>query len=118
MARNGAGTFSVLNTFASGTTGDPTPVNANFTDIGSEITNSLPRDGQAGMTGQFKAASGTVGVPGISFGSDPDSGWYRIGGGNLGLAIDGVKVFDVDSDSFGYTGTFDASVDVKVNGVS
>jgi hypothetical protein len=118
MSRNGSGSFSVLNTFVSGTTGDPAPVNANFTDVGAEITNSLPRDGQAGMTGQFKATSGTVAAPGIAFTSDTDSGWYRIGGGNLGLAIDGVKVLDVDSDGLDIVGTLDASTAVKVNGVT
>ena len=61
MARNGSGTHSTPNTFSSGTQIASSPINANFTDIASEITNSLPRDGQAGMTGAVGVAAGAGG---------------------------------------------------------
>ncbi len=77
MARNGSGTYSVLNSFASGDTISSATMNANFADVGSEITNSLARDGQTTMTGQIKAANGTAALPGITFGADPDIGFYR-----------------------------------------
>lgn len=97
MARNGSGTYSIPNTFTTGTTASSSAVNANFTDIGSEITGSLPRDGQAGMTGQLKSASGTAAAPGVTFSSDLDCGLYRIGADNLGVAVGGVKVLDIAS---------------------
>ena len=50
MARNGSGTMSVMNTFVVDTTISESAVNVNFEDVASEITNSLPRDGQASMT--------------------------------------------------------------------
>ena len=65
MARDGAGTYSVPNTFLPNTTMSATAVNQNFTDAGSEITNSLARDGQSSMSGQFKATDGTVTAPGV-----------------------------------------------------
>lgn len=52
-------------------------VNQDFTDMGDEITNTLPIDGQAAMTGQFKAADGTALRPGISFSADQNLGFRR-----------------------------------------
>jgi microcystin-dependent protein len=92
MARNGAGTYAVPNSFTSGTVISSSATNANFVDVGSEITNSLPRDGQAGMTGQFKAASGSAAAPGISFGSDTDTGLYRKAGDTIGIVAGGTEV--------------------------
>jgi hypothetical protein len=42
MARNGNGTYTVPNVFSSGTTIQSSAINANMSDIGSEITASLP----------------------------------------------------------------------------
>lgn len=100
MARNGSGTFSVANTFTANTTAQSSAVNANFTDVGAEITNSLPRDGQAGMTGQFKAANGTAALPGISFGSDTNSGFYRKAGDVIGVVVGGTEVGTFASTGF------------------
>ena len=86
MARNGSGTMSIINSFSANTTIESAKVNANFSDVASEITSSLPRDGQAGMTGQFKAADGTVGAPGWSWSSDPDCGIYRSAANTMAIA--------------------------------
>ncbi|TXH09502.1 MAG: hypothetical protein E6R04_08005 [Spirochaetes bacterium] len=40
------------------------------------------------------APDGTVSAPGISFTSDPDCGFYRIGANNIGLSLNGTKVID------------------------
>jgi len=92
MPRNGSGTYSVPNTFTAGTQISSSAVNSNLSDIGSEITGSLPRDGQAGMTGQLKAASGSVLAPGLSFGSDTDTGLYRKAGDTIGVVAGGTEV--------------------------
>lgn len=42
-------------------------------------------------------ADGTVGAPSLHFASDPDSGLYRIGANNIGLALGGVKEVDFGS---------------------
>ncbi|WP_027664957.1 hypothetical protein [Rhizobium leguminosarum] len=76
---------------------DPAPWNALTTDLGNEITNSLPRDGSAPMIAPLKAAGGTVSGPGIGFASTPQTGLYLKGGGLLGFAQNGVDVsFDQD----------------------
>jgi len=79
-------------------------MNANFTDVASMLTDSLPRDGQAAMTGQMKGASGTVSLPGITFSADTSCGLYRIGSGNIGFAIAATKVLDIDADGLDVTG--------------
>ncbi|ACI54037.1 hypothetical protein Rleg2_0741 [Rhizobium leguminosarum bv. trifolii WSM2304] len=76
---------------------DPAPWNALTTDLGNEITNSLPRDGSAPMVAPLKAAGGTVSAPGVGFASTPQTGLYLKGGGLLGFAQNGVDVaFDQD----------------------
>jgi microcystin-dependent protein len=102
--RDGSGTYSVPTTATSGGTISSSDWNTNFDDVGDEITNSLPRDGQAGMTGQLKAATGTVGAPGITFLGDLDSGFYRIGADNWGFALSGSKVLDLSASTVAITG--------------
>jgi hypothetical protein len=104
LPRNGSGTYTTPNSFSAGSTIASAQVNANFTDVGSEITGSLPTNGEKGMSGQFKGASGTVLLPGIAFGADNDCGFYRIGADNVGLAIGGVKVLDISSTGVAITG--------------
>jgi hypothetical protein len=41
------------------------------------------------------AGNGTVSLPAFSFISDPDTGAYRIGANNYGIAVNGVKELDV-----------------------
>ena len=71
---------------------DPAPWNALTTDLGNEVTNSLPRDGSAPMIAPLKAASGTVSAPGIGFATNPQTGLYLKGGGLLGFTQNGVDV--------------------------
>ena len=104
MARNGSGTMTITNSFSSGTTISSSTMNATLTDIGSELTNSLAVDGQSTMSGQLKAANGTVAAPGYTFGSDADTGFYRIGADNVGLAIGGTKILDISSTGVAITG--------------
>ncbi|ANL48642.1 hypothetical protein AMC87_CH04021 [Rhizobium phaseoli] len=76
---------------------DPVPWNALTTDLGNEITNSLPRDGSAPMGSPLKLASGTVSAPGLGFSSTPQTGIYLKGGGLLGFTQNGVDIaFDSD----------------------
>jgi microcystin-dependent protein len=97
MPRNGSGTASIVNTFTPLTTADANDVNENFTDIATMITDSLPRDGQAGMSGQFLAISGTVDAPGMAFNADTNTGIRRPAGDQMALVCGGADVATVDS---------------------
>lgn len=48
------------------------------------------------QAGQALHNDGVVGAPGISFASDPDSGLYRIGSNNIGIAVGGARVIDIN----------------------
>lgn len=97
MPRNGSGTHSIPNTFSPSTSISSAQVNGNFSDLGSEITNSLPRDGQAAMTGQFKASNGTAALPGIAFGSDTNTGLFRADADKIGVAAGGTQIATFDT---------------------
>lgn len=109
MSRNGSGVYAKVNTFVSGNTITAAGHNANWDDLVSEMTNSVAADGQTTMTGPLKAASGTVGAPGVTFGSDPDCGLYRIGANNVGVAVNGAKVIDVATTGATVTGDMNAT---------
>lgn len=101
MPRNGSGTYTLpQSAFVSGTTISSAAVNSNFSDIATAVTASLPRDGQAGMTGQFKTADGIVTVPSHSFSSEATTGFYRPSSGRIGIAIAGVSIGYFDSTGF------------------
>lgn len=92
MARNGSGTYSLPTTFTASTDALAEDVNTQFEDVRDALTASLALDGQSTMTGQFKAADGSAAAPGISFGSDLNTGIYRIGADSYGFAAAGALV--------------------------
>lgn len=97
MARDGGGTYSVPNTFLPNTVMSATAVNQNFTDAGSELTNSLARDGQSSMTGQFKATAGSAGAPGLSWGNDTNTGFRLASSDEMRWVGGGTDRFYIDS---------------------
>lgn len=91
MPRNGSGVSSVVNTFVIDTVADPDEVNANFTDVADQLTNSLPRDGQAGMNAPLPLQNGTNSLPAITFSSDTNTGIYRKAADMVGIAAGGIE---------------------------
>lgn len=85
-------TYSVPNTFTASTVISSSEMNANFTAVATSFGVSLGLDGADVMTGTFKAVNGTVGLPGITFGSDPDLGLYRSAANVLGISASGAAV--------------------------
>lgn len=99
MPRNSQGTYSLPSTpLQDNTTIVVAPHNANYQDLGAEITNSLDRTGKGGMTGQFKAANGTAPLPGMAYVQDPDTGWRRSGANTNTAVAGGADVFDIDEE--------------------
>lgn len=97
MARNGSGTMTLSSVGPDGQTILAAEHNTNYTDIAAELTNSVAKDGQTTMTGTLKAANGTVSLPAYTFGSDTNTGLYRIGADNIGITIGGTKIVDISS---------------------
>lgn len=96
--------MSITNSFSSGTTISSSAMNANFTDIATEITGSLPRDGQAAMTGQFQATAGSATSPGIAFSGDTNTGVFRKAADTLGFSAGGTEIASATSTAFTITG--------------
>lgn len=112
MPRNSAGTYSLPEPpFVAGTVIDPAAVNSDFSDIGSALTGSLARNGDGGMTGQLKAADGTLGAPGYTWGNDLDSGFYRVGANSFAAVVGGAAAYTIAS-----TGNVTFAFDVAVTG--
>src|SRR5262245_2457926 len=97
MPRNGAGLMSIVNTFVPGTVIQSAQVNANNNDIAAELTNSLPRDGQAGMTGPLLLMDGTLGAPGLAFVGDPNTGIRRTADGEFRFVVNGVDAMTINA---------------------
>lgn len=53
---------------------------------------------------KISVPDGTVALPSISFSSDDDTGIYRIGANNIGVAANGAKVLDIGTTGLGITG--------------
>ncbi|CAB4187740.1 hypothetical protein UFOVP1157_60, partial [uncultured Caudovirales phage] len=79
-------------TYTTGQTITAAVINANITDIASELTNSVAKDGQTVMTGPLKASNGSATAPSITFGSDLDTGIYRKSANKMAVALGGVEV--------------------------
>jgi len=62
---------------------------ATFTSTGMTVTGTIT------PTGSVHGANGTAANPSLSFASDQDTGLYRIGANNIGVAVNGAKVLDV-----------------------
>lgn len=61
MARNGSGTYSLPESpFVNGTVIDEVAMNSNFSDIATEITNSVDKDGQTTWTGDMNAGGNRI----------------------------------------------------------
>jgi len=117
MPRNGSGTFSIANgPFTVGSVINPDRVNENFTDVAAGLTGSLPRDGQAAMTGPLKVANGTVTVPSIAFSADVDTGFYWVSEGVVGFAANGVRIFTMSDDGVVLDNPPDPSALIKSHG--
>lgn len=93
-ARNGSGTYATPNSFSPGTTISSSDMNENFSDIASEITNSVAVDGQSTMTGPLKLQNGSQAAPALTFGSDLDTGCWRKGANNMACGAGNTEAFN------------------------
>lgn len=101
MPRNVSGTYTLPtgNPVAGGTTITATWGNTTMDDVATEITASLDRNGQGGMLAGFKAFSGTVSLPGLSFTDEVSSGWYRAAAADIRFSVLGTDALQFIDDS-------------------
>jgi hypothetical protein len=92
-ARNSSGTYSLPtgNPVVSRTAITTTWANTTLADIGSELTNSLDRQGRGAMAAPLKLSNGTSSAPGLTFNSETTSGLYRAGSNDIRMQIGGEQ---------------------------
>jgi hypothetical protein len=93
-SRNSSGTYSLPagQPVVSGTTISSTVHNALASDLATELTSSLDRSGRGAMLAPLQLSNGTVAAPSLTFGTDADTGLYRVSANQLGITAGGVKV--------------------------
>lgn len=118
MPRNSNGDYSLPagNPVVTGTVISSSWANSTTSDIATALTGSLARNGDGGMTGQFKADAGVIGAPGISWSLETTSGWRRASAGNFRFTIGGSDVVTVTASGFAVTGLLSASAGLTVSG--
>ncbi|MBB3744993.1 hypothetical protein FHX10_004530 [Rhizobium sp. BK591] len=111
MPRNSSGVYSkpAGTTPSVGQVIDPVPWNALTTDLGNEITNSLPRDGSAPMTAPLKNADGSQAQPSVTFSSEPATGMYLKAAGVAALVAGGSEVLNWSGSGVSVAGNFSTS---------
>lgn len=103
MPRNISGVYTVpsgINPVVAGTIIQDTWANPTLADVAQGITDSLDRSGRGAMLAALKIIDGTVGVPGLAFGSEPGTGLYRPGAGVAGFSILGAEVWRASAAQF------------------
>lgn len=85
-----------------------------------DAVNNITGNGTAaaitGTTGTFSGVvsigNGTVSLPSLTFGSDLDSGIYRIGANNIGVAVNATKILDIATTGVTVTGAVTATTNL------
>lgn len=91
MPRNASGTYTLPELpFVTGNTILSAPVNNDFSDIATALTQSLATTGVSTMTGPIKAADGAQATPSYTFGSFTKTGFYLSGADQFKWVANGV----------------------------
>lgn len=95
MPRDSGGTYSLPagNPVVTLTVISSTWANTTLSDISTALTGSLDRSGQGAMLAGLKLFDGTIGAPGLTWGTETTSGIYRNAAGDFRFAIAGVDVW-------------------------
>lgn len=108
MPRNGSGTYTIPSAaFVAGTKIASAPVNLNFSDLATAMTDSVAADGQTSMTGALLGFAGSDANPGITFASDNTTGFSLPSAGTIDVSCAGVKIGSFNSS--GWTGATSGS---------
>lgn len=93
MPRNSSGIYTLPagNPVVTATTIASAWANGTFTDVATEVTNSLDRSGRGGMLAFLRGVDGTVAAPAFSFTAEIGTGFYRQAVGSIGFASQGTN---------------------------
>jgi hypothetical protein len=94
MPRNSSGTYSLpsgINPVVSNTLIETAWANPTMSDLGSALSDSLDRYGRGSMLAAMRLVDGTQTAPGLCFGSESTTGFYRAGAGAMNWTLLGVS---------------------------
>ena len=99
MSRDSNGTYSLPagNPVITGTVISSTWANSTMSDISAALTDSLSRTGLGGMSSPLKLAAGSSALPGLTWGLEPSSGFYREAAGDFRWVISTTEVMTLTS---------------------
>jgi hypothetical protein len=93
-SRNSSGTYTPTTTgtypFVSGTTISSSTMNGLFSDLSTEMTDSLSRSGKGGMLAPIRVPDGSATAPSHSFTSETGSGLWRAGSSDVRMSVNGA----------------------------
>jgi hypothetical protein len=94
MPRDSSGVYTLPagNPVVDGTIIETSWANPTMSDIAVQLNNVLTRDGLLGPTAPVRFTDGTVAEPSISFGSQPNLGFYREAASTLSVSVGGAKI--------------------------
>lgn len=107
MSRNSSGTYSLPagNPVVTGTTITSTWANTTLSDIATALTDSLSRTGQGGMQAGLPLADGTASLPGLSWGTELTSGFYRAGAADYRWVVTTTELLQLTTNLVRISGT-------------
>lgn len=104
--RNGSGTYTLpVAPFVPNTAILSAEVNEDFDDIADALTGSIASDGQTPITGSLQGFIGSAAAPSYSWAVEPDSGFYWVSPGIIGLAIGGADAVTFEGLNVTFAGT-------------
>lgn len=118
MARDGSGNYLLPagNPVVSGTTITSTQFNTTMNDVAAALTGSLPRDGQASMTGPFRLSDGSPTVPAFGFNGEASTGLFRPTTNTLAFSVGGTERMRIASGNIIIGTTSDGGQRLQVTG--
>lgn len=93
MPRNASGVYSLPDApVVTLTTITSSDENTTRNDISTELTSSLDRSGRGAMLAELRIVDGVIATPGLAFGSDVNTGIYRVSNDVWAAVCGGVEV--------------------------
>lgn len=123
MSRNASGVYTLpgaVNPVVTNTQITVTWANTTLQDLATAMTDSLDRQGRGSMLAALKLVDGTVGAPGLSFGSETSSGLYRAAANVVVMSVAGAELmrFHGSRVGVGVSGLPDSKFQVKFDGAT
>lgn len=116
-ASNGTYTLPAGNPVVTATVISSAWANTTLSDIATEMTDSLDRSGKGGMLAALALVDGSVGVPSLTFTTEPTTGLYRPGAAQIALTIASTQRLLLTATDLTAPAFIPLSATVPVNGM-